>query len=163
MNTTQRWTVAIIAVIAIGAALFALGRTGWAMPFGTGNMMRGYAPNQTSVAQMPYGYMMNGNTQAVTGTVPYGPGMMNGGYGGMMGNAQNYTGTVPYGLGMMNGSYGGMMGSNGMMNNGMMNNGMMGGNGMTLAPALRSGASAGVWTLPGASGPSRMSAAMRSG
>lgn len=116
MNKTQRWTVAIIAVIAIGVALFAggmaLGRTGWAMPFGTGNMMGGYAPNQTSVAQIPYGYMMNGSTQAVTGTVPYGPGMMNGGYGGMMGYAQNYTGTVPYGAGMMNG---GMMGGNGMM------------------------------------------------
>ncbi len=96
MNTTQRWTIAIIAVIAIGVALFAggiaLGRTGWAMPFGTGNMMGGYVPNQTSVAQMPYGNMMNGSTQAVTGTVPYGPGMMN---GGMMGN--------------------GMIGSNGMM------------------------------------------------
>ncbi len=132
MNTTQRWTMAIIAVIAIGVALFAggmaLGRTGWAMPFGAGNMMGGYAPNQTSVAQMPYGYMMNGNTQAVTGTVPYGPGMMNGGFGGMMGYAQNYTGTTPYGLGMMNGSFGGMMGSNGMMNNGMMGgNGMMSG------------------------------------
>ena len=124
MNTTQRWTIAIVAVIAIGMALFAggiaLGRTGWAMPFGTGNMtlapalrsgasagVGGYAPNQTSVAQMPYGYMMNGSTQAVTGTVPYGPGMMNGGFGGMMGYAQNYTGTVPYGASMMGGN--GMM------------------------------------------------------
>ncbi len=124
MTTTQRWTIAIIAVIAIGVALFAggiaLGRTGWAMPFGTGNMTGGYAPNQTGVAQMPYGYMMSGSTQAVTGTVPYDPGMMTGGFGGMMGYAQNYTGTGPYGPGMMNGGHGGTM-SNGMMgSNGMM-------------------------------------------
>jgi len=128
MNTTQRWTVAIIAAIAIGVALFAggiaLGRTGWAMPVGAANMMGGYTPNQTSVAQTPYGNMMNGSTQAVTGTVSYGPGMMNGGYGAMMGYAQNYSGTAPYG--MMNGGYGGMMSGN-MMGNGMMNNGMMSG------------------------------------
>jgi len=139
MNTTQRWTVAIIAAIAIGVALFAggvaLGRTGWAMPFGTGNM--GYAPNQTGVTQMPYGYMMNGSTQAITGTVPYGPGMMNSGYGGMMGYAQNYSGTVPYG--MMNGGYGGMMSGNmmGMMGSGMMNNGMMGGSGSSQLSGLK--------------------------
>lgn len=139
MNTKQRWTVAIIAAIAIGVALFAggvaLGRTGWAMPFGTGNM--GYAPNQTGVTQMPYGYMMNGSTQAITGTVPYGPGMMNSGYGGMMGYAQNYSGTVPYG--MMNGGYGGMMGGNmmGMMGSGMMNNGMMGGSGSSQLYGLK--------------------------
>lgn len=91
MNTTQRWTLAIIAVIAIGVALFAggtaLGRTGSAVPLGSGyNMMNGYTPNQTSAAAMPYENMM--------------------GYG------QPYTGTVPYGAGMMNG---GMMGGNGMM------------------------------------------------
>jgi hypothetical protein len=113
MNTTQRWTIAIIAAIAIGVALFAggmaLGRTGWIMPFGTGNMtlapalrsgesagVGGYTPNQTSVAQAPYGNMM-GYGQTYSGTVPY----------GMMGN-----------YGMMNGN---------MMGNGMMSGGMMGG------------------------------------
>ena len=94
MNTTQRWTVAIVAVIAIGVALFAggiaLGRTGWAMPFGTGNMMGGYAPNQTSVAQMPHGNMM-GYGQTYSGTVPH----------GMMGSNPNNTGATPYS--MMNG------------------------------------------------------------
>lgn len=104
MNTTQRWTLAIIGAVAIGIALLvggvALGRTGWAMPYGSGyNMMGGSAPNQTGAGQMPYGNMM--------------------GYG------QTYSRTAPYG--MMNGN--GMMGGNGagMMGNGMMNGGMMGG------------------------------------
>src|SRR5512143_190644 len=88
MNTTQRWTIAIIAAVAIGVALFAggiaLGRTsGNAIGFGPGNMMTGYAPNQNG---LPYG---------------------------MMGYGQDYTGTVPYGLGMMGGY--GMMGPGGMM------------------------------------------------
>jgi hypothetical protein len=143
MTTTQRWTVAIIAVIAIGVALFAggiaLGRTGWAMPFGTGNMMGGYAPNQTSAAQMPYGNMM-GYSQTYSGTVPYGMmgsnpndagatpySMMNG--LGMMGSGQPYSGTVP--SGMMNSGYGGMLGGNMM---GMMGNGVMSGNGMMGGP-----------------------------
>lgn len=141
MNTTQRWTLAIIGAVAIGIALLvggiALGRTGWTMPFGTGNMMGGYAPYQTSVAQAPYSNMM-GYSQTYSGTVPYGMmganpnnagatpyGMMNG--FGMMGYGQTYSGTVPYGMmgnyGMMNGNMMGMMG------NGMMNGGMMGGSG----------------------------------
>ncbi len=120
MNTTQRWTVAIIAVVAIGIALLvggvALGRTGWTMPFGL-NMMSGNAPNQTGIASMPYGNMM-GYGQTYSGTVPYGMmggnGMMNG--FGMMGYSQPYSGTVPYG----------MMSGNGMMGGGMMGSGMMG-------------------------------------
>ncbi len=124
MNTTQRWTLAIIAIIAIGVALFAggiaLGRSGWVMPFGS-NMMSGYVPNQTGAVQTPYGNMM-GYGQTYSGTVPYGMmgfnpnnagaapyGMMNG--FGMMGYGQPYSGTVLYGMGMMNG---GMMGT-GMM------------------------------------------------
>ena len=59
MNITRRWTIAIIAVIAIGMALFvggiALGRTGW--------RMFGYGPS-----------MMDGN---------FGFGMMNG-FGGII-------------------------------------------------------------------------------
>lgn len=103
MNTTQRWTIAIIAAIAIGAALFVGGSVlaqanGNRLGFGPG-MMTGYAPNQNGSA---YGVM--GYNQNYTGTVPYGSGMMGGG--------------------MMNGGYGGMM-SGSMMGNGMMNNGMM--------------------------------------
>ncbi len=134
MNTIQRWIVSIIVGAVIGIGLFAggvaLARTGSAGPLGSGyNMMGNYAPNQTGAAQMPYGNMMNGGTQTVTGTAPYGPGMMNGGFGGMMGYAQNYTGTVPYGAGMISGN--GMMGHgqsySGTVPYGMMNNGMMGG------------------------------------
>jgi hypothetical protein len=111
------------AVIGIGlfAGGVALARTGSAGPLGSGyNMMGGYAPNQTSAAQMPYGNMM-GYIQAYTGTVPYG--MMNG--NGMMGYSQSYSGTTPYG----------MMGGNGMMGNsqsysGTVPYGMMNGSGM---------------------------------
>jgi hypothetical protein len=111
MNTTQRWTIAIIAAVAIGAALFLGGSAlsqanGNGSVFGPGNMMTGYAQNPSGTQ---YG-MMNGT--GMNG------GMM--GTSGMMGYGQIYTGTVPYG------------------------SGMMGGYGMTLAPALRSGASAGV-------------------
>ena len=72
MNTTHRWTIAIIAAIAIGAALFAGGLAlGWTsangIGFGPGNMMTGYAPNQSG---LPYGMM--GFNQNYTGTVPYG-------------------------------------------------------------------------------------------
>ncbi|HEY4724095.1 MAG TPA: hypothetical protein VII92_19730, partial [Anaerolineae bacterium] len=112
MTTTQRWTIAIIAAIAIGAALFVGGSalaqaSGNGIGFGPGNMMTGYAPNQSG---LPYG--MTGFNQNYTGTVPYGLGMMNGngmmGTGGMMGYSQNYTGTMPFG----------MMGGNGMMGTG---------------------------------------------
>ncbi len=107
MNTTQRWTIAIIAAVAIGVALFAggiaLGRTsGNVIGFWPGNMtlapaqgfggsagVTGYAPNQNG---LPYGMM--GYGQNYTGTVPYGPGMM-GGYGMMGGTGNRLSGVKP--------------------------------------------------------------------
>ncbi len=77
MNTTQRWTIAIIAAVAIGVALFAgglaLGGTsGNVTGFGPGNMMTGYAPNQSG---LPYGMMggsgmMSGNSGRLSGVKP---------------------------------------------------------------------------------------------
>ncbi len=94
MNTTQRWTIAIIAAVAIGVALFAggiaLGRTsGNVIGFGPGNMMTSYAPNQNG---LPYGMM--GYSQNYTGSVPYGISMM-GGYGMMRGNGSRLSGVKP--------------------------------------------------------------------
>jgi hypothetical protein len=102
MNTTQRWTIAIIAAVAIGAALFLGGSVlaqanGNGSVFGPGNMMTGYAQNPSGTQYgMMSGTGMNG-------------GMM--GTGGMMGYGQTYTGTVPYGSRMMGGY--GMMGGTG--------------------------------------------------
>ena len=93
MNTTQRWTIAILAAVAIGATLFLGGSalaqaTGNRNGFGPG-MMTGYTPNQSG---LPYGMM--GYGQTYTGTVPYGSGMM-GGYGMMGGNGNRPSGVKP--------------------------------------------------------------------
>ena len=102
MNKTLRWTLIIVGIVVVAAALVwggvLAGRatTGWT-GFGPGyTMMGGYSPNQSGAAQ-PYYYGM-------------GP--------GMMGYTQSYSGTLPYGSGMM---------GSGMMGGGMMGNGMMGG------------------------------------
>jgi hypothetical protein len=107
MNNLKRWfSIALMSGLAI--LLAGILATRPALAQGPGWMMGG--PGS--------GWMM-GNTQSYTGTPPYGPGGMMGGWmtgGGMMGNTQAYTGTSPFGPGwMMNGMMNGMMG--GMMVN----------------------------------------------
>ncbi len=103
MNKTLRWTLIIVGIVVVAAALLwggmLIGRSNIAVAGYGPNMMGGYYPYQVGSVQTPYGM---------------GPGMMG---SGMMGYAQTYTGTLPYGPGMM----GGMMGG------GMMGNSMMGG------------------------------------
>jgi len=101
MNKTLRWTLILLGVVVVAAALVSGGvliaRAGTGTyGFGPGTMMNGYAPDQPG-----YGYMVSG---------------------GMMQTSQNYSGTLPYGPGMMDGEMMGMMGGS-MMNGGMMSGG----------------------------------------
>jgi hypothetical protein len=113
MNSTIRRVAVIVAVVAGVALILFIGNNVLARgngPFGWANMMGGNGTNQ-STATLPGGMM------GYTGTVPNGPGMMDGGAmqqmmggGGMMSNGANmmngsgmmgYTGTLPAGMGAM--------------------------------------------------------------
>jgi hypothetical protein len=111
---------AVVAVIALAAwtvPALAQGPTGgWMMGMGGRSGMGGWVPGQAVTSTVPYGPGMMGGWlpgQTITPTVPfgYGPGMMGGWVPG-----QAVTPTMPYGYGPgMMGGRGGMMGGRGMM------------------------------------------------